>query len=184
MHLTREYFVPAPHLVAKSHVDYLVSPLEQIRDRLNEWFVSVGSQPQVHCDDGPWVVASSAGIPAEVFDLYESFFRVVHLYRTRVGTRNEGESKAPSDQQISAAVLGLANLMAALVPAPSPMLLEDGTIGGYWRRGRRYVSIDFEVDGENTWAGTDGVEFHSGTWQLPSNPLPPSLTTELLAISV
>jgi hypothetical protein len=63
------------------------------------------------------------------------------------------------------------------------MLLEDGTIGGYWRRGRCYVSIDFEVDGEHTWAGTDGVRFHSGTWQLPGNSMPQALASELRAIT-
>jgi hypothetical protein len=183
MYVWGEYFVSTSEPAAKSDIDYLVSPIEQIRDQINQFFGSTGSQTQVQCDDATWVVAPSARISDEYFDSYHPFFRTVQLYRARVGAEGDEESNVPTVSQMNAALLGLANLMVALAPAPSPMLLEDGTIGGYWRSGRCYVSIDFEVDGEHTWAGTDGVQFHSGTWQLPGNSMPQGLANELRALT-
>ena len=183
MHVTSEYFATSSNLAAKSDINYLVSPIEQIRDQMNEWFSRIGKKTCLQCEDTTWMVASNRRIPAEFFDSYEPFFKTVHLYQSSVSVLDNSDyTTSPSDLQINAALLGLANLMAALVPAPSPMFLEDGTIGGYWRRKQYYVSIDFEVDGEHTWVGTDGVEFHSGTWKLPGNPMPPTLTNELRAI--
>lgn len=87
------------------------------------------------------------------------------MYRAHLANAVDEDSTPPTEAQMSSAYLALANLMLALVPAPSPMLLEDGTIGGYWRRGRSYASIDFEVDGEYTWVETDGENLRSGTWR-------------------
>ena len=118
---------------------------------------------------------------AEIFESYKPFFTAVHHYQSSVGGVYDGvdDLKSPSDLQITAALLGMANLMAALVPAPSPMFLEDGTIGGYWRRNQYYVSIEFEVDGEHTWVGTNGEEFQSGMWKIPENQMPISLSQKL-----
>ena len=104
------------------------------------------------------------------------------LYRAHVSNWNGEATDVPSEEQKNAAFLGLANLVLALIPAPSPMLLEDGTIGAFWRRGQCYASIDFEVDGEHSWAGTDGTKFLSGTWKVPGQ-LPPELISELLSIN-
>lgn len=181
MHVRSEYFTTSSSLAAKSDINYLVSPIEQIRDQINKWFSSIGKKTYLQCEDTTWVVVAPAPqIPAEFFESYKPFFTAIHHYQASVsGIDDSDDSKFPSDLQITAALLGMANLMAALVPGPSPMFLDDGTIGGYWRREQYYVSIDFEVDGEYTWVGTNGEEFLSGTWKLPGNPMPSALTNEL-----
>ncbi len=175
-----EYFVSAALPMAISEIDYLASPLEQIRTQVNDWLGSFGSQTRLETEDAILVVAPRAQIPQEYIDSYEPIFRTVMFYRARVGQWNGEETDVPSEEQKNAALLGLANLILALMPAPSPMLLEDGTIGAYWRRGQHYASIDFEVDGEHTWAGTDGTKYLSGTWKLPGEQLPHAIS-ELLS---
>jgi len=182
VYVVGEYFVSATQLAAKSEVNYLASPMEQIRTQVNNWLGSFGSQTRVETDDATLLVAPRAPIPQEYFDSYEPVFRTVMLYRARVGHWHGETTDAPSEAQENSALLGLANLVFALVPAPSPMLLEDGTIGAYWRRGQHYASIDFEVDGEHSWAGTDGTKYLSGTWKVPGEQLPPALINELLSI--
>lgn len=180
--ITSEYFTTSSSQ-AQSDIDYLIPPIAQISDQINKWYSSIGKETRVQCEDTTLVIAPRPPIPQKFFDSYEPFFRVAHLYQASVSALDDGDySSPPNDLQITAALLGLANLMAALVPAPSPMFLEDGTIGGYWRRKQYYVSIDFEVDGEHTWVGTDGKDFHSGTWKLPGDSMPPALANELRAI--
>lgn len=182
VHVVGEYFVSDAHPAAKSDVDYLLSPLDQIRTQVNAWLGLFGSRTRVETEDATLRVAPPAQIPQEYFDSYESIFRTVTLYRAGVGHWNGEAIDAPSEEQKGAALLGLANLILALLPAPSPMFLKDGTIGAYWRRGQYYASIDFEVDGEHSWADTDGTTFHSGTWKLPGDQLPPVLINKLLSI--
>jgi hypothetical protein len=178
-----EYFVSASQPTAESNVNYLSSPIQEIRNRLNEWLAELGSRTQLQCEDSVLFVAPTSKISPEFFDGYEPFFKAIFLYQARLGAPDSEGSTPPSEAQMNAAYLGLANLMAAFVPAPSPMLLEDGTIGGFWRRGRCYASIDFEVDGEHTWVETDGRDFKSGTWKLPGQPMPAALLQELLALA-
>jgi len=177
-----EYFVSTTQPAATSDVDYLVSPVEQIRTQINDWLARFGSQTRIQTEDATWLVAPRFQISQEFVDSYEPVFKTVMLYRAHVGNWQDGEPDVPSEAQKNAALLGLANMVVALVPAPSPMLLEDGTIGAYWRRGQCYASIDFEVDGEHSWAGTDGEKFRSGTWKVPGQ-LPPELVNELLSIA-
>lgn len=177
-----EYFVSAAQPAAQSKVDYLVSPMEQIRTKINAWLSRFGSQTRIETEDATLLVAPRAQIPQEYFDSYEPVFRTVLLYRANAGHWNNSASDQPSEEQKNAALLGVANLILALIPAPSPMLLEDGTIGVYWRCGHRYASIDFEVDGEHSWAGTDGTKYFSGTWKVPGEQLPTVLTNELRSI--
>lgn len=177
-----EYFVSSAQPAAKSNVDYLVSPVEQIRNQVNAWLATFGSQTQVETEDATLLVAPTSQVPQEFFDSYEPVFRTVLLYRADVVHWGDAESDRPSEEQKNAALLGLANLVLALVPAPSPMILEDGTIGAYWRRGQCYASIDFEVDGEHSWAGTDGKTFKSGTWKVSGGQVPPALMRELQSI--
>ncbi|WP_029999237.1 hypothetical protein ABL850_22980 [Variovorax paradoxus] len=183
LYVVGEYFVSAATTAAKSDVDYLVSPMEQIRAQVNAWLRRFGSQTRIETEDATLLVAPAVEIPQEYFDSYEPVFRTVMLYRARVAHWNREATDVPSEEQKNAALLGLANLIAALLPVPAPMLLEDGTIGVYWRRGRHYASIDFEVDGEHSWAGTDGTKFHSGTWKLPGEQFPPALLSELQLIA-
>lgn len=178
-----EYFVSASQPTAKSNIDYLQSPIQQIQSQLNEWLASLGSQARLQCEDSGMVVAPSSKISPEFFEGYEPFFRTIFLYQARLDALDMDDFTPPSEAQMNVAFLGLANLMAAFVPAPNPMLLEDGTIGGYWRRGRYYASIDFEIDGEHTWVETDGEEYKSGTWKLPGQPMPLALRQELLALA-
>ena len=182
VYVVGEYFVSAAQSAAKSNIDYLVSPIEQIRTQVNAWLGALGGRARIETEDATLLVAPASQIPQEYFDSYEPVFRTVMLYRARVGHWNGEVTDVPTEEQKNAALLGLANLIAAHMPAPSPMLLEDGTIGAYWRRGQRYASIDFEVDGEHSWAGTDGTSFHSGSWKVPGDQLPPALISELLSI--
>ena len=172
-----EYFVSAVSPPAISEIDYFASPLEQIRTQINSWLDSFGSQTRLETEDATLIVAPRAQIPQGYFDSYELVFRTVMFYRARVGDAID----VPSEEQKNAALLGLANLILAFMPVPSPMFLEDGTIGAYWRRGQHYASIDFEVDGEHTWAGTDGTKYLSGTWRVPGEQLPPAIN-ELLSM--
>ncbi len=183
VYVVSEYFVSAAQPAAKSQVDYFASPMEQIRTQVNAWLSGFGSQTRVETEDATFLVAPHGQIPQEYFDSYESVFRTVMLYRARVCHWNGEAIDVPSEEQKNAALLGLANLILAHMPAPSPMLLEDGTIGAYWRRGKHYASIDFEVDGEHSWAGTDGTKYLSGTWKVPGEQLPSALVRELLSIS-
>ncbi|HRI91382.1 MAG TPA: hypothetical protein PLS93_06990 [Accumulibacter sp.] len=183
VYVVGEYFVSNTQPAARSQVDYLASPMEQIRTQVNAWLSGFGSQTRVETEDATFLVAPPSRIPQEYFDSYEPFFRTVMLYRARVGHWNGEATDVPSEEQKNAALLGLANLILAHMPAPSPMLLQDGTIGAYWRRGKHYASIDFEVDGEHSWAGTDGTRYLSGTWRVPGEQLPPALVSELLSIS-
>lgn len=183
VYVVAEYFVSAARPAAKSEVDYLASPVEQIRAQINAWLGSFGSQTSIVTNDATLMVAPPVQIPQEYFDSYEPVFRTVMLYRARRSGHLSGEAiDVPSEEQKNAALLGLANLILALMPAPSPMLLEDGTIGAYWRRGQHYASIDFEVDGEHSWAKTDGTNYVSGTWTVPGEQFPPALMSELLSI--
>lgn len=177
-----EYFISSTRPAAKSDIDYLGSPMEQIRNQVNAWLATFGSQTRVETEDATLLVAPTCPVSQEYFDSYESVFRTVMLYRAHLGQWNVDEAGVPSEEQKNAALLGLANLVLALVPAPSPMILEDGTIGAYWRRGKCYASIDFEADGEHSWAGTDGTNFKSGTWKVSSGQIPPALMHELLAL--
>jgi hypothetical protein len=183
VYVVGEYFVSASQPAAKSEVDYLVSPMEQIRNQVNSWLSGFGSHTRVETEDATLLVAPRALIQQEFFDSYEPVFRTVMLYRARLSNWDGESNDVPSEEQRSAALLGIVNLISALVPAPSPMLLEDGTVGVYWRRGQCYASIDFEVDGEHCWAGTDGTSFRSGTWKAADDQLPPALYSELLSIA-
>jgi hypothetical protein len=102
---------------------------------------------------------------------YESF--LVALKRFQIAPYNlaEQDCQAPSPEQISAALTALAAFLREGRTAPSPMLLPDGTIGGSWRRGQDYASIDFDIDGQFPWATTNGETFASGVWT-PGEDLP------------
>ena len=163
--------------VAKSKIDYRWDQVSKISAQIEEYLKDASlagtvdiSSPTVNI----YVIHSS-------LKAYRPFFSAVEKYEACVaGWRNE-HSIAPSSQQIGSAILGVANLMLTGAPAPSPMLLDDGTVGAFWRSGQHYVSIDFEVDGIHTWVGTNGEEFKSGTWE-PSGALPAELTSELKSI--
>ena len=183
VYVVGEYFVSDVAPAATSDINYLGSPMEQIRNQVNAWLATLGAETRIQMEDATLLVAPrSLQITQDYFDSYEPVFRTVMLYRAQVGHWNGEGADVPTEAQKSAALLGLANLILALVPAPSPMFLEDGTIGAYWRRGQCYASIDFEVDGEHTWAGTDGKTFTSGTWKVPDGQIPPALMHELLSI--
>ncbi|MBJ9687821.1 hypothetical protein I5589_12080 [Burkholderia vietnamiensis] len=176
-----EYFVSSSQPTAESNVDYLRSPFAEIRDQLNNWFSEFGSKTQLQCVESELFVAPSYTISPQFISGYEPFFRTIILYHAQLHAV-DGEGSRPSDAQMNAAFLGLANLIAALVPPPAPMLLEDGTVGGYWRHGRSYASIDFEIDGEHTWVETDGKEINSGVWKLPGQSVPSQLLQNILAL--
>ena len=50
------------------------------------------------------------------------------------------------------------------MPAPKVMLLDEGTLGAFWRSGNNYASIDFDVDGIYPWAAAKDTDVVSGNW--------------------
>jgi hypothetical protein len=74
-------------------------------------------------------------------------------------------SSAPSSNAIAVALVGCWNLVQAGYTSPKPKILADGTLGGYWKSGSLYATLDFEEDGEHIWTVTNGKTFKSGTWK-------------------
>jgi len=53
---------------------------------------------------------------------------------------------------------------------PKLKVLSDGKLGGYWRCGKVYVTVEFEEDGEHVWTVSDGRNYISGTWDVKNRP--------------
>lgn len=77
---------------------------------------------------------------------------------------DDAHSHAPSVVGLWQAVVGGLFLVAVGLPAPTPKVLTDGTMGVFWRHGRGYAAIDFEDDGIHVWTVSDGKTYKSGTW--------------------
>lgn len=73
-------------------------------------------------------------------------------------------TKGPTIVGVWQAVLDSYRLIAIGLPAPTPKILPDGTLGVFWRHGRHYAAIDFEEDGVHVWTVTDGNKYWNGTW--------------------
>jgi AcrR family transcriptional regulator len=104
-------------------------------------------------------------------EAFEEQMDVIERLRTAPTNWSSAAAEAPSAEQVHAAQRGLISLFLAGLPAPRVMLVSDGTLGAYWRRGDVYASIDFDADGEFPWTAATGNEFWSGTW---TGGLPPA----------
>lgn len=166
---------------AESSVDYRLDFVTEFSQQIRERFRDFLAQDQASKFVSP-VVNVHVILETQRLDEYRKFFRALDRYQVCIGGWNNEHSVTPSANQLESAAIGAANLMLAGAQAPNAMLLNDGTIGAYWRSGRNYASIDFEADGEHPWAGTDGQNYWSGVWK-PSNELPEALKNELKSIS-
>ncbi|MDD2742244.1 MAG: hypothetical protein PHV02_08215 [Rhodocyclaceae bacterium] len=175
----KDYFTHY-QLLNESAVDYLSTPSNKVMSVLSDWFSRLGYNAQVQCNHEHWMYAPSASpIGKDLLDAYEQCFSIIED-RIQFG---EAES-SPSNSQRTAALLVLGNLLLAAFPAPSPMFLSNGTIGGFWRRGKCYASIDFEEDGEHTWAITNGKEVEVGSWHQDDMPLPSDLLANIQKVLI
>ncbi|MBC3916931.1 hypothetical protein H8L32_05535 [Undibacterium sp. CY18W] len=161
---------------AESKIDYRSDLVfffrKQIRDKFRH-FVETNSKHQ-YVSTPP----SVNNLDIQVLEKYRKFFTTIEKYRACASGWRSANSVGPSDSQVDSAVLAIANLILIGIDAPNAMLLDDGTIGAYWRTGQKYVSIDFDADGEYPWAGTDGEKYWSGIWK-SAGTFPQSLHAEL-----
>jgi hypothetical protein len=74
------------------------------------------------------------------------------------------DSRGPNVLGLWRSVLDSYQLIALGLPAPSPKILHDGTLGVYWKGHGTYATIDFEPDGVHVWTVTDGKIYKSGMW--------------------
>ncbi len=80
---------------------------------------------------------------------------------------SEHTPDAPGEAQVEAAKAGLLKLATNNLPEPKIMLLDDGTLGAFWyARGNRYVSIDFEADGNLVWGVDDETGIEVGEFRV------------------
>lgn len=84
------------------------------------------------------------------------------------------QAEAPSMEQALVAQSALLAMMFDGIPAPRIMLLDAGTLGGFWRRNGLYASIDFDVDGEFPWSIAEQNAISSGIWSR-GKPFPKEL---------
>jgi hypothetical protein len=108
--------------------------------------------------------------PLGAEDAYDAPFYAIYRLRIAPANWSTNPAEAPNDLQVNVAQNVLAMLALAGLPAPKIMLLDDGTLGAFWRRGDQYASIDFDVDGEYPWSAAKGLEVTSGIWR--GGPLP------------
>jgi hypothetical protein len=74
------------------------------------------------------------------------------------------DSRGPSLLSLWRSVLDSYQLISVGLPAPSPKILHDGSLGVYWKGHGTYAAIDFEPDGVHVWTVTDGKAYKSGMW--------------------
>lgn len=166
---------------AESEIDYRSDVVTEFKQKIREVFRELLARDQKARFVSPAVNMYEI-LGSQKIEEYRKFFNSVDQYQLCSAGWNSVHSVVPSEEQIRSAFLGAANLILAGAQAPNAMLLDNGTIGAYWRSGKKYASIDFELDGEHSWAGTDGESYWVGVWN-PTNKFPEKLKTELRSIS-
>jgi hypothetical protein len=166
---------------AESRVDYRSDLVTEVSRKMRDAIRKFLAQDQASRFVSPSVNVHKI-LDAQNQEEYRNFFRAIDRYQACVAGWNSEHSVAPSASQIESAAMGVVSLMVGGAPAPNAMLLDDGTIGAYWRSGQSYASIDFEPDGEHLWAGTDGQRYWSGIWK-SSSELPEVMKSELNLIT-
>lgn len=97
-------------------------------------------------------------------DAYAVQLNAIEHMRARPANWSAAPVTAPDAARTDAAQRGLIMLLLAGVPAPTLMLLNDGTVAAFWRRADAYASMDFDADGEFAWSAANAVDVTSGTW--------------------
>lgn len=165
---------------AESDIDYSLDIVTEFKNKLDGLCRAQLSKDQKSRFVSPAVNMHQI-LGYQDIEEYQKFFKTIDRYKICSSGWNNAHSVAPSEQHIQSALLGAAHLILAGTQAPNAMLLDDGTIGAYWRKGKKYASIDFEVDGEHSWAGTDGERYWAGVWN-PKENIPRDLMLELKSV--
>lgn len=74
---------------------------------------------------------------------YETFSRTLNRLAGMEYAWGEPDKACPTRTTREAASRALYRMLLAQLPAPEPLLQEDGVIGGFWRKGLEYLSVDF-----------------------------------------
>ena len=101
---------------------------------------------------------------APCLDAYAAQLNAIEHLRAKPANWSANPVSAPDAARTDAAQRGLIMLLLAGVPAPTVMLLNDGTVAAFWRRDGTYASMDFDADGEFPCSAANGVAITSGTW--------------------
>lgn len=112
------------------------------------------------------------GLSAPCLDAYAVQLNAIEHLRSRPANWSENPVSAPDAARTDAAQRGLIMLLLAGIPAPTVMLLNDGTVAAFWRRDHTYASMDFDADGEFPWSAANGLAVTSGTWAGGALPAP------------
>lgn len=105
-------------------------------------------------------------------DAYAAQFSAIERLRAKPANWSAAPVTAPDSARTDAAQRGLIMLLLAGVPAPTLMLLNDGTVAAFWRRAEAYASMDFDADGEFAWSAANRGNVTSGTWTGGALPAP------------
>jgi hypothetical protein len=103
-------------------------------------------------------------LSAPCLDAYAAQLNAIEHLRARPANWSANPVSAPDAARTGAAQRGLIMLLLAGIPAPTVMLLNDGTVAAFWRRDNTYASMDFDADGEFPWSVANGLAVTSGTW--------------------
>lgn len=106
----------------------------------------------------------AAELSAPCLNAYAAQLNAIEQLRARPANWSANPVSAPDAARTDAAQRGLIMLLLARVPAPTVMLLNDGTVAAFWRRDGRYASMDFDADGEFPWSAATSLAVTSGTW--------------------
>lgn len=105
-------------------------------------------------------------------DAYAAQLNAIEHMRAKPANWSAAPVAAPDAARTDAAQRGLIMLLLAGVPAPTLMLLNDGTVAAFWRRADAYASMDFDADGEFAWSAANAAGIASGTWTGGALPAP------------
>ncbi|MFB9241427.1 hypothetical protein IV454_07485 [Massilia antarctica] len=103
-------------------------------------------------------------LSATLVDAYADQLNEIEHLRARPANWSTAPVAAPDTARTNAAQRGLIMLLLAGIPAPTLMLLNDGTVAAFWRHADAYASMDFDADGEFAWSAANAGKVTSGTW--------------------
>ncbi len=160
-----KYFVPVSG--AESTVDYRGGIVRELAQRVQ----SMGASARAVFSNMFGQLDPLSSSPH--MDAYMTQLSTIERFRAAPTNWSTSPVAAPNLEQTVAAQRGLLLLLLEDVPAPKVMLMNDGTLAAFWRRGDMYASIDFDADGEFPWSAAWALDVTSGTWE--GGALPPQL---------
>lgn len=161
------YFIP--HYSREPEKDYRSGLLRNIAGTIQQVATNFSAEWKggVTTLLGIWAISSNL---ARV-ELFIAQFETIERLKVHPANWSTLSVIAPNDAQCLIANKALLALLVAGVPAPQIMLLADGTLGGFWRQGDMYASIDFDADGEFPWTAAVDGKVTSSAWVL-GKPIP------------